>query len=85
MSRREIIRQIQENRGSIVITYFTSDRRFANANIAEDAVRPLYEHLLVSGNVEKIDLFLYSRGGDVSVPWRIISMARQFCDEFSIC
>jgi hypothetical protein len=29
-------------------------------------------------------LFLYSRGGDVSVPWRIISMFREFCDHFSV-
>lgn len=84
MSRKDLIQQIQKNRGSKVITYFTSDRRFANANIAKDAVRPLYDHLLASGKVQKIDLFLYGRGGDISVPWRITSMVREFCDEFSI-
>lgn len=31
-----------------------------------------------------IDLFLYSRGGDVSVPWRIASMIREFCEEFNV-
>lgn len=31
-----------------------------------------------------IDLFLYSRGGDVSVPWRIASMLREFCGEFNV-
>jgi len=29
-------------------------------------------------------LFLYSRGGDVSVPWRIVSVIREFCDEFNV-
>jgi len=58
-------------------------------NIAEDAVRLLYEHLLAmevdpERKTEKIDLFLYSRGGDVSVPWRIISMFREFCSHFSV-
>ncbi|MEO0242801.1 MAG: hypothetical protein ABIM42_07200 [candidate division WOR-3 bacterium] len=71
-------------RDSKLIVYFTGDRRFAGSIIAEDAVRPLYDHLLSIGNSAKIDLFLYSRGGDVGVPWRIISMFREFCEEFSI-
>jgi len=82
--RKELIKQIQNIRSSKVIVYFTSDRQLAGARIAEDAVRPLYDHLLSVGKNTKIDLFLYSRGGDVSVPWRIISMVREFCDEFSI-
>jgi hypothetical protein len=82
--RKSLIKTIQETRGSKLIVYFTGDRRFAGAMIAEDAVRPLYEHLLSIGKNTKIDLFLYSRGGDVSVPWRIVSMFREFCDEFSV-
>jgi len=82
--RKEIIRQIQSMRSSKVIAYVTGDRQPITSVIAEDAVRPLYEHLLSIGKNEKIDLFLYSRGGDVSVPWRIVSMFREFCDKFSI-
>jgi len=82
--RKSLIKTIQKIRGSKLIVYFTGDRRFASAVIAEDAVRPLYEHLLSIGKNSKIDLFLYSRGGDVSVPWRIVSMFREFCDEFSV-
>src|SRR4030042_4032197 len=84
MATKELIRQIQEIRSSKVITYITGDRQPIGSIIAEDAVRPLYEHLLSIGKNEKIDLFLYSRGGDVSVPWRIVSMFREFCDDFSI-
>jgi len=62
----------------------TGDRTPVSARISEDAVRPLYEHLLAVGKSSRIDLFLYSRGGDVSVPWRIVSMIREFCEEFSI-
>ena len=80
----EIIKQIQNERSSKVITYVTGDRPPFFSRIAEDAVRPLYEHLLSAGKNDKIDLLLYSRGGDVSVPWRIISMFREFCNEFSI-
>lgn len=81
---KELIKQIQNLRNSKVITYITGDRQPIGSRIAEDAVRPLYEHLLSVGRNAKIDLVLYSRGGDVSVPWRIVSMFREFCDEFSI-
>lgn len=84
MMRKELIKQIQSIRGSKVIVYFTGDRQIAGARIAEDTVRLLYDHLLSVVKNEKIDLFLYSRGGDVSVPWRIVSMFREFCDDFSI-
>lgn len=83
----ELISSLEKERGSKVIVYFTGDRRPFASKIAEDAVRPLYEHLLnLDFNEEKkvIDLFLYSRGGDVSVPWRIASMVREFCEEFNI-
>jgi ATP-dependent protease ClpP protease subunit len=81
---RELIKIIQEIRDSKVVVYFTGDRQLAGARIAEDAVRPLYDHLLAVGKNPRIDIFLYSRGGDVSVPWRIISMFREFCSELSI-
>lgn len=83
----ELLSALEKERGSKVIVYFTGDRRPFGSRIAEDAVRPLYEHLLdLDFNEEKkvIDLFLYSRGGDVSVPWRIASMVREFCEEFNI-
>lgn len=85
---RDIIEKIELKRGSKVVVYFTGDRKLATARIAEDAVRHLYDHLLnlefEEGKPKKIDIFLYSRGGDVSVPWRIVSMIREFCDEFNV-
>ncbi|MGV8126315.1 MAG: SDH family Clp fold serine proteinase [Methanothrix sp.] len=87
---RDIIKKIEKNRESKIIVYFTGDRPFdlTRAVIAEDAVRYLYDHLLglefEEGKKKRIDLFLYSRGGDVSVPWRIVSMIREFCDEFNV-
>jgi hypothetical protein len=81
---KELIQQIQGTRNSKVIAYVTGDRQPIGARIAEDAVRPLYDHLLSVGHSEKIDLLLYSRGGDVSVPWRIVSMFREFCEVFSV-
>ena len=82
--RKGLIKEIEEIRESRLLVYFTGDRPYASSQIAEDAVRILYDHLLEIGKVKKIDLFLYSRGGDVSVPWRIVSMIREFCDEFNV-
>jgi hypothetical protein len=92
MSRRkerlELIKKIQEYRKSLLLVYFTGDRRPFPSQIAEDAVLPLYKHLLALEKADpdatKIDLFLYTRGGDVSVPWRIVTMIREFCNEFSV-
>jgi len=87
-SRVGLINKIQELRGSNVLVYFTGDRNPVGSRIAEDAVRPLYEHLLAlekgAPPKRKIDLFLYSRGGDVSVPWRIVTMIREFCNELCV-
>src|SRR6266581_1169308 len=86
--RVELLQHIQEIRNSHVLVYITGDRLGAEAMIAPDIIRTLYDHLqaLVSASPEKrrIDLYLYSLGGDVSVPWRIVTMIREFCDEFCV-
>ena len=82
--RVELIRKIEQLRKSRVLTYVCSDRQGAAANIGEDAVRPMYEHVRRMGKTGKIDFYLYSRGGAVEVPWRIVSMLREYCDELDI-
>jgi len=87
--RLEVIRAIQDARGSKVITYICGDRQGpgCSAQIGEDAVRPLYDHLLGLsdyGTLPKIDLYLYSRGGAVDVPWRIVCMIRAFAERFGV-
>jgi hypothetical protein len=83
--RLELIKKIEQLNNSHLLVYITGDRPGAAARIAEDAVRPMYEHLRAFSNApdrkQRIDLFIYSRGGDVSVPWRVISMLREFCQE----
>lgn len=83
-----LINRIQELRGSNVLVYFTGDRQPIATRISEDAVPVLYKHLLQfarsTPQKQKIDLFLYSRGGDVSIPWRIVTMIREFCEDFCV-
>lgn len=86
--QKELIKQIEAKRESRLLVYFTGDRQPFGARIAEDVVRPMYDHLLALEKLEpkrkKLDLFLYSRGGDVSIPWRLASMFRQVFEEFNV-
>jgi ClpP class serine protease len=82
--RRDLIKEIEAERKTKVITYVLSDRQGGAAQIAEDAVRPMFDHLRGIGKTEKIDLFLYSVGGLTDVPWRIVTMIREFAEEFAV-
>jgi hypothetical protein len=83
-ARKALIEQIEQARGSRVLAYVTGDRPPATAQIGDDAVRPMYAHLREMGHVDKLDLFIYSRGGAIDVPWRIVTALRQTCEEWSI-
>lgn len=85
MNTQEIIKKIEEKRGSNVITYITSDRQGpVNARVAMDIIPIISSQLRKIGKTEKIDLILYSAGGDTMVPWRLVSMIREYCDKFSV-
>lgn len=80
--RKKIIEQIEKLRGSRLLCYVTGDRTPAPAQIGDDAVRLLYEHLRDIDHTEKLDLFIYSRGGAIDVPWRIATALRTAGDEW---
>lgn len=85
MDNKELIKKIEEQRKSKVITYITSDRQGpVNARVAMDIIPIISKQLRQIGKVENIDLFLYSTGGDTMVPWRLVSMIREYCDKFSV-
>jgi len=85
MERKQLIQQIETARKSRVITYLTSDRQGPfNARIAPDIIPPISKQLQSIGKIQTIDLFLYSAGGDTMVPWRLVSMIREYCDKFSV-
>ncbi|MBP8994834.1 MAG: hypothetical protein KBG30_13640 [Bacteroidales bacterium] len=85
MDKKSFIQQIEELRSSRVITYLTSDREGpVNARIAGDIIPIISKQLRNIGKVPNIDLFLYSTGGDTMVPWRLVSMIREYCDKFSV-
>jgi len=83
-TRQALIPRLEALRGSRVICYVTGDRQHAAAQIGDDAVRPLYEHLRAFGHVKKLDLLIYSRGGGTDIPWRMASAIRRVCDEWHV-
>jgi hypothetical protein len=84
MTKIDLIKKIEEKRNSKVIAYLTSDRPGPlNARIAGDIIPIISQQLRKIGKVENIDLFLFSQGGDTMVPWRLVSMIREYCDKFS--
>jgi hypothetical protein len=84
--RLAIIKEIEELRRSKVISYLTSTRRGAGAQMAEDAVRELFDHLLLLPErpTPRLDIFLCSNGGSGVVPWRIVSLLREFATSIGV-
>lgn len=82
--RVALVRTIEQARRSRVISYICGDRQGSSSQIGEDAIRPMYDHIRRIGHADKIDLFLYSRGGAVEVPWRIVTMLREHCNKLAV-
>jgi ribosomal protein S25 len=83
-TRLAAIKKLEEVRKSRVVTYLTADRGIVHLAVAEDVLRIMYRHLQAIGSVEKLDLFVYSRGGDTHTPWPLVSVSRHFGKEFNV-
>jgi len=86
-NRVELIRQLQKARNNtIVICYVTSTKPNLVYQMADDAIRLIYEHLqsIPKDSKPNIDLFLYSAGGAGTVPWRLVNLVREFSSSFEL-
>jgi len=84
MSKIDLIKKLETERNSRVIAYVTSDRAPFATKIAGDVV-PLLGNLLDGiGRVKKISLLLYTSGGDMLTPIRIVKLIRNHCDKFEV-
>lgn len=80
----DLIKRIEEVRHSSVICYLTGDRENFSTQIGEDVIPILFRHLELTGDRENIDLFLYTRGGDMVVPIRIVKLLKNYCHELGV-
>jgi len=82
--RLDLLNQIARRRNSSVICYITGDRENLSTRIAPDVIPVFYRHLEMLPDQRKIDLFLYTRGGDVLTPWRLVQLVREYTAEFCV-
>jgi len=85
--RYQLIKAIEQERGSHLISYITLTRPGLDVPMAMDSVRIIYEHLRKISTPKKetiIDLFIHSSGGDGVVPWKLVTLIREHCKEFNV-
>lgn len=82
--RVEHLKHLVKNSDAPVITYVTSDRHGLTTRIANDAVRIIDSHLEVIGKQKEIDLFLYTAGGVLMAPVRLVHLFREYCKVFKV-
>lgn len=77
----QIIANLEAARGGTrAIVYWLQD----NGKISEAAAVPLFDQLDAMGKQPAIDLVLNTMGGDAEVPWRLVTLLREYCDRLSV-
>lgn len=84
MNKKELIEKLEKERDSRLVIYITGDRQPFNTRIAGDVVPLLNKQLEKIGKCKKISLFLYTSGGDMLAPVRIVKLIRNHCEEFEV-
>ncbi len=86
--RLHIIQDLQKERGGThLISYVTSTRNGMEVQMAMDSIRKIYDHLKLINTPKaevQVDLFLYSNGGDGIVPWKLVTLIKEYCSKFSV-
>lgn len=82
--RIKLIAQLEEQLQTAIICYITGDRENLSTRIAPDIIRVFYRHLEIIGPRKTITLFLYTRGGDLLTPYRLVSLIREYCSVFKV-
>lgn len=83
--RQNLIKKISSERGdSFVISYITGDRQPFRTNVAADDTIPIFQRHLIGSSPKKISLFLYTRGGDMIAPLRMVKFLRSYCEYLEV-
>ncbi len=78
--RRRLIAQIEQKRTSRLISYLTSDRQNAAAIIAKDALPVFFNQLRALGKLERLDVLVFTTGGDTLAAFGLGRLVREFSD-----
>ena len=84
MEKQDLIRKIEKACSSRLIIYVTGDRQPFATRIADDIIPIFNRHLEKLDHSKKVSLFLYTRGGDMVAPLRLVKLIRSYCNEFEV-
>ncbi|HEV2113969.1 MAG TPA: hypothetical protein VGR50_07445 [Terriglobales bacterium] len=83
--RHDLIRSIEQKRGSRVICYLTGDRQpQLETKIGMDVFPFFYDVCSRLGDAKKVDVLLYSTGGATMAAWGLVNLLREFFEGFSV-
>jgi len=84
-SRYQLLKKLEEIRNSKIIVYITGDRKNLETKIGDDVI-PIFQNILINSNLngKKIELLIYSRGGNGSTALTIVSLVREYCRDFGV-
>ena len=82
--RREIYKEIEQDRETKVLTFVTGNRPRLEAQIAGDCIDPFVNLLEQIGPTERISLILHTNGGHTLAAWQLVNLIRMFCDELEV-
>lgn len=82
---RSLIETIEQKRqGSRLLCIVYNDSAPLQTMFTPSALKPLAAILSGTGKMSSLDVFLRSTGGIAEVPWRIVTLLREFSDRLSI-
>jgi hypothetical protein len=87
MSRADrlgLIHEIESERGSRLLVLIWGDRAGLETVIAPDVHAVVFEHLEKIGRVEKLDVLLYTAGGQTLAAWGLANLVREYCDQLAV-
>lgn len=90
--RKKLIVELEKTRGSKILTYFLSDREtfpqnvpgFGGLHLAQEPHLLIIDQLRAIGKIDKLDLFLYTRGGDTNSVWPLVNILREYCKRLTV-
>lgn len=77
-------KELERLTDSVVLVYFTGDRPGFQTQMGQDVYDMFVDQLEAIGKVQRISLYLYSRGGDTNTAWSLCNLIRSYCDEFIV-
>ncbi|MFH1392517.1 MAG: hypothetical protein ABIG90_02450 [bacterium] len=84
MPTKNLIQKIEQSRGSKLVAYVTGDRDPFKTKIADDVVPIFNKHLDKIGQQDLISIFLYTRGGDMLAPLRLIKLLKSYTKQIEV-